>query len=60
MKSLIKVVKTMSVKSKLAGNSINFLDHTYNDPGCQKLMQQMNEMNLEQLGIEGHDDPYHF
>jgi hypothetical protein len=47
MKSLIKTVKQMSVKSKLSGNSINFLDHTYNEPGCQKLMQMMNEMSLE-------------
>jgi hypothetical protein len=50
----------MSVKSKLAGNSINFLDHTNKDPGCQKLMQLMNDMSLEQLGIEGPNDPYHF
>ena len=47
MKSLIQVVKQMSVKSKLSGNSISFLDHTYNDPGCQKIMQKMNEISLD-------------
>jgi hypothetical protein len=60
MKQLISTVKKMSVKSKLSGNSISFLDNTYSDPGCQKLMELMNEMNLKQLGIEGPEDPYHF
>lgn len=60
MKSLISIVKKMSVKSKLSGNSINFLDHTYADPGCQKLIEQMNTISLEQLGIQGPNDPYHF
>lgn len=60
MKSLINTVKTMSVKSKIMGNSISFLDHTYNDPGCQKLMEKMNNMSLKELGIEGPEDPYHF
>ena len=50
----------MSVKSKLSGNSISFLDHTYSDPGCQKIMQKMNEISLDQLGIEGPNDSYHF
>ena len=60
MKSLITTVKEMSLRSKQAGNSISFLDHTWNDPGCQKLIQQMNNISLNQLGIEGPDDPYHF
>lgn len=47
MKSLIKVVKQMSVKSKLSGNSISFLDRAYNDPGCQMIMQKMNEISLD-------------
>lgn len=47
MKSLINTVKTMSVKSKLSGNSISFLDHTYSDPGCQRLIEAMNHMTLD-------------
>ncbi len=50
----------MSVKCKFSGNSINFLDRTFAEPGCQKLMEQMNHISLEQLGIEGPDDPYYF
>jgi len=34
MKSLIETVKRMSVKSKVNGNAINFLDNTHVDPGC--------------------------
>lgn len=60
MKSLVETVKTMSLKSKAAGNSISFLDHTWNEPGCQRLIEQMNKMTLSQLGIEGPEDPYHF
>ncbi len=60
MKSLIDTVKQMSVRSKTAGNSVQFLDHTWNDPGCKKLIQQMNTISLNQLGIEGPEDPYHF
>ncbi len=60
MKSLINTVKKMSLKSKLSGNCINFLDKTYHDPGCQNLIASMNNINLKQLGIEGPEDPYHF
>ena len=60
MKSLISSVKQMSIKSKLSGNCINFLDHTHTEPGCQKLIERMNSMSLKELGIEGPDDPYHF
>lgn len=60
MKSLIQTVKGMSVKSKLSGNSINFLDNTYNEPGCKKLVEMMNNISLKSLGIEGPEDPYHF
>jgi hypothetical protein len=60
MKSLINTVKQMSLKSKLSGNSISFLDHTHNDPGCQRLIENMNNISLKQLGIEGPNDPYHF
>jgi hypothetical protein len=60
MKALVSTVKSMSVRSKMAGNSINFLDHTWNDPGCKSLIEQMNNISLGQLGIEGPNDPYHF
>lgn len=60
MRSLINTVKEMSLRSKQAGNSVAFLDHTWNDPGCQKLIQQMNSMNLNQLGIEGPEDAKYF
>lgn len=60
MKSLINTVKKMSVKSKVNGNSINFLDQTNKEPGCQKLMETMNHMTLKELGIDGPEDPYHF
>lgn len=50
----------MSVKSKVNGNSISFLDHTNKEPGCQKLMETMNHMTLKELGIDGPEDPYHF
>lgn len=60
MKSLIHTVKSMSVKAKNAGNHLSFLDHTFREPGCQKLIEQMNNISLESLGITGQDDPYHF
>jgi hypothetical protein len=60
MKSLIKIVKDMSLKSKLSGNTISFLDNAHKDPGCQKIMLKMNEISLEELGIEGPNDSYHF
>ena len=47
MKSLIKIVKDMSLKSKLSGNTISFLDNAHKDPGCQKIMLKMNEISLE-------------
>ena len=60
MKSLIETVKKMSVKSKLNGNAINFLDNTHTEPGCQTLIENMNKLSLKQLGIQGPEDPYHF
>lgn len=47
MRSLITTVKEMSLRSKQAGNSINFLDKAYHDPGCQKLIEQMNNIDLK-------------
>ena len=60
MKSLIETVKRMSVKSKVNGNAINFLDNTHVDPGCQLIREKMNTISLDQLGVKGPDDPYHF
>ena len=60
MKSLIETVKKMSVKSKLNGNAINFLDNAHTEPGCQRLIENMNKLSLSQLGIQGPEDPYHF
>jgi cysteamine dioxygenase len=60
MKSLIETVKRMSVKSKINGNAITFLDNTHADPGCQRIIEKMSTMSLPQLGISGPDDPYHF
>jgi len=37
----------MSVKCKFSGNSVNFLDRTFAEPGCQKLMEQMNHISLD-------------
>lgn len=63
MKSLIKSVKDMSLKSKAKGNSIDFLDHSLKDPMCQKIIQQMNNINLEEIGVRGQSsatDDHHF
>jgi hypothetical protein len=60
MKSLVQTVKRLSVISKINGNSISFLDHSYTDPGCQKLIESMNAVTLKELGILGPEDPYHF
>lgn len=53
MKSLIRSVKDMSLKSKAKGNSIDFLDHSLKDPMCQRIIQQMNSINLEEIGVRG-------
>eukprot|EP00355_Strombidium_rassoulzadegani_P010524 CAMPEP_0168618802 /NCGR_PEP_ID=MMETSP0449_2-20121227/6263_1 /TAXON_ID=1082188 /ORGANISM="Strombidium rassoulzadegani, Strain ras09" /LENGTH=137 /DNA_ID=CAMNT_0008659695 /DNA_START=5 /DNA_END=421 /DNA_ORIENTATION=- len=53
----------MSLKSKALNNSVDFLDHQLSDPMCQRIIQQMNQINVKQLGIQGTDqstDDYHF
>lgn len=50
----------MSLKSKQAMNTRDFLDYSLTDPMCQKIIKQMNSMNLDQIGCEGASDPYHF
>jgi hypothetical protein len=50
----------MSLKSKKASNTIDFLDHSLNDPMCQRIIKQMNSIKVSQIGCEGAGDPYHF
>jgi hypothetical protein len=56
MKSLIESVKMISKKVKSSSNIRNFLDNSFKDPSCQKLIKDMNELTMEEMGIEGHDD----
>ena len=60
MRSLIQNVKQMSVTTRAANNYVSFLDHAWTDPGCQKVIEKMNNLTLEQIGVTGPDDPYHF
>ena len=63
MKSLVDSVKKMSTKSIARNNCIDFLDYSLQDPNCQRIMTEMNSMNIDQLGITGENaaaDPYHF
>ena len=63
MKSLVDSVKHMAHKCRMQGNSIDFLDHSMQNPLCQKLIKDMDSINLSQLGVTGtnqSDDPYHF
>ena len=50
----------MSFQTRINGNAINFLDHAHTEPGCQRIIQSMNNISLNQLGIQGPEDPYHF
>ena len=60
MRSLKDKVKQMSFQTRINGNAINFLDHAHTEPGCQRIIQSMNNISLNQLGIQGPEDPYHF
>lgn len=63
MKTLVNHVKNMSVKSRRAGHCVDFLDHQLSDPACRSLIQRMNSIDINELGISGTDaaaDPYHF
>ena len=50
----------MSFQSRLNGNAINFLDNAHTDPGCQRIIQSMIDISLDQMGIKGPEDEYHF
>jgi hypothetical protein len=53
----------MAKVSKAKGNSISFLDHSLSEPMCQKIIQTMNSVDLNTLGVTGknaEDDKYHF
>src|SRR5438477_47655 len=60
MKALIESVKKMSLRYKQAPHTISFLDNACEDPRFQRMIKQMNGLSLNQLGINGSDDPYHF
>jgi hypothetical protein len=63
MKTLVNQVRQLSAKSKLAGHSRDFLDYSLNDPGCQRIIQRLNEVDVRSLGVTGTnsaEDAYHF
>ena len=63
MKTLVNQVKQMSVRSKAAGHSVDFLDHSLQDPACQRIIQRMNQIDLRKMGVSGtssKEDKYHF
>ena len=63
MLSLVNSVKSMAVKTKLKGCPIDFLDNSTADPMCRKIIERMNSIKINELGISGtnsESDPYHF
>ena len=63
MKSLSESVRKMAVYSKRNGNNIQLLDHSLQDQTCQRIIKQMNSIDVRDLGISGmnsKEDPYHF
>jgi len=59
----VNSVKNMAIKSKKVGNNRDFLDTSLTDPMCQKIITQMDSIDLNSLGITGSDqfeDNYHF
>lgn len=47
----------------MRGHSREFLDHSLQEPMCQKIIQAMQNVDLRELGITGTDsenDSYHF
>ena len=57
MRSLVSKVKSASVEYKHALNSIDYLDSALKNPNCQKLIHKMNSISLQQLNIQGPNDP---
>jgi len=63
MKSLVNRVKHMAVKTSKRGHDIDILDNSLKDPMCQKIIQSMQNIPLERLGVSGQcqaTDAYHF
>jgi hypothetical protein len=63
MRSLVNSVKSMSTKAIARNNSIDFLDYSLQDPMCQRIIKEMNSIDLKSIGVSGTDaaaDPYHF
>lgn len=63
MKTLINQVKHVAAKTKMRGHSRDFLDHSLQEPMCQKIIQAMQNVDLRELGITGstsETDKYHF
>ena len=53
----------MAVKTKHTGDMVDFLDHSLSDPMCQRIIQTMQNIKIEDLGITGttaDTDVYHF
>lgn len=63
MRPLVNQVKHMATKTKQKGHCRDFLDNSLKDPMCQKIIQKMDSIRIEDLGISGTDsatDKYHF
>jgi len=60
MKALIKSVQEMSLRTKHAGNCVEFLDEVAKDVNAQRLIEKMRSLSSSDLGIEGPNDKYHF
>jgi hypothetical protein len=52
MKTLVTSVKNMSIKAKNALNTTDYLDYSLQNPLCLKLINQMNSIKLNEVGIE--------
>jgi len=53
----------MAVKTKTRGHSRDFLDNSIADPMCRKIIERMNSIKINELGITGTNsdqDSYHF
>lgn len=60
MRKLIDNAKNLSLHASKATCYRSFLNSTMTDPACQSLVNQMDSISLDQLGITGADDPHYF
>ena len=61
MQNLIKSVKNLSLAAKRSTCHRSFLDGTITDPACQSMVEKMQSMTPEEMGIECQGEcPYHF